>query len=141
MNEDPIDIERELERIFAAAAEGVSHPSPPSKGWISQKRRELSLPRAGKLGPLAAALGRLIESVGMKERFTAQKAVVYWRMVVGTEIAAVTRALYIRDGVMSVRVKTGAQAWKTELAHIKGDIIQKLNQAVGAEVVKDIRFS
>ena len=61
-----------------------------------------------------------------------------WPEVVGPKIAEVTVAERIRDGKLWVSVSH--PAWRTELTFMKRGLIDRLNAAMGEEIVKDIIF-
>ena len=61
-----------------------------------------------------------------------------WSEVVGSTIASHTTAERMVKGVLYVRVDSSV--WFNELSLIKEEIRNKLNQRVGVEVVKDIKF-
>ena len=61
-----------------------------------------------------------------------------WEQVVDARVGKHTKAVKIRNRVLSV--STSSPAWAQELAFIKGDIIEKFNNLAGDEVIRDIRF-
>ena len=85
------------------------------------------------------AIGSLVKLLGCGERIREQKAIILWDSVVGERIAEVARAKAIRRGVL--RVEVSDSTWRQELAYLKEDIRAKLNEAVGENVVLDIKFS
>lgn len=87
---------------------------------------------------LAEALQAFVQTSGWQQRLSEQRAVGVWADCVGLEIARVTQAEAVREGVLQVRVLRSA--WKTELNYLKEEIIAKLNEALGDKVVTDIRF-
>lgn len=62
-----------------------------------------------------------------------------WADVVGPQVAGVTQAEKIQNGtVLVVRVKNSV--WANELVLLKGDMLRRLNLALGGAVLTDIRF-
>lgn len=61
-----------------------------------------------------------------------------WPELVGPEIARNTKALRIEGGVLILQVSH--PVWRSELAGLKGTLIEKLNTAAGREAVRDIHF-
>jgi len=61
-----------------------------------------------------------------------------WNDEVGAAIAAHAEPAALRDGILSVRVH-GA-VWMQELQFAKEEIRTRLNQRLGAEVVRDVYF-
>lgn len=88
--------------------------------------------------PLGSALGELVQGLGIDKKLQEYEAVVRWEAVVGDRIAAMTSATKIQQGVLLVRVKTST--WRNELTMRKKEIIDRLNGALGAQIVKDIKF-
>ena len=62
----------------------------------------------------------------------------FWDKAVGPRIAEQSEALDVEDGKVFVQVRS--PSWRTELVFMKPKIIDRLNQAVGKEVIKDIVF-
>src|SRR5439155_13494854 len=57
--------------------------------------------------------------------------------VVGKTIAAATRAVGIRGGVLEIRARS--DSWRQELSFQKATILRRLNARLGADVVTDFR--
>ena len=81
---------------------------------------------------------RCFKRLGLEAGLKQANAVGIWAREAGPAVAAVTEADSIRDGVLWVRTKSSA--WSQELSMQKEPLIRRLNEALGAEVVKDIRF-
>jgi predicted nucleic acid-binding Zn ribbon protein len=58
--------------------------------------------------------------------------------VVGEQIAKVTQAQRMENGVLFVSVATAP--WRAELSMKRMDITRKINTILGKNVVKEIRF-
>jgi predicted nucleic acid-binding Zn ribbon protein len=80
----------------------------------------------------------LVASLGIDGTLRRYAVLAGWANVVGEQIARVTEPQRIDHGVLFVSVKTAP--WRAELTLKRLDIIRKLNDAAGAEVVHDIRF-
>jgi predicted nucleic acid-binding Zn ribbon protein len=98
----------------------------------------MSKTQYASIKPIALAIDDLINSLGIKRKLQEYDAVVYWESAVGEQIAKVTRAIRILKGVLIISVKTST--WRNELTFRKREIIDKLNDAMGKEIVKDIKF-
>ncbi|MFN3345328.1 MAG: DUF721 domain-containing protein [Chloroherpetonaceae bacterium] len=61
-----------------------------------------------------------------------------WKEVAGAYIANVSQVEKVYQGVLYVKVKNAA--WRNELMFKKESIIEKINQQLGKEAVKDIMF-
>jgi predicted nucleic acid-binding Zn ribbon protein len=92
----------------------------------------------GSIKAIGPALDELIGGLGIKKKLQEYDAVVFWEMVVGKQISKMTTARRITQGVLFVHVKTST--WRNELTLRKKEIIDKLNTAIGFDVVKDIKF-
>jgi len=88
--------------------------------------------------PVGAALETLVQQLGIDKKLKEYEAVLQWEAVVGNQIARVTRAERITQGILVVSV--AASAWRQELTLRKKEIIGKLNSALATDIVKDIRF-
>lgn len=92
----------------------------------------------GQVTSLGEALHRLLCSWGVDGKVREQQVALHWPRIVGPRIATHTEALRVEDGTVYVRV--GSAPWRTELMFMKKDIIDRLNQEAGREVIKDIFF-
>jgi predicted nucleic acid-binding Zn ribbon protein len=87
---------------------------------------------------VGGALDELIGGLGIKSKLQEYDAVVSWEVVVGERIAQMTTAVKITQGILFVRVRTST--WRNELTMRKTQIKDKLNEYIGNETVKDIKF-
>ncbi len=76
--------------------------------------------------------------MGIRQRIAEYDAVLRWETIVGEHIARATSAVKIVKGVLFVKVKSST--WRNELSLRKNEIIHTLNESLGSELVKDIRF-
>ncbi len=61
-----------------------------------------------------------------------------WPRAVGREVARHARAVRFRHGTLHVRV--ASSGWATQLALLKEDVLQKVNQQLGERLVVDIHW-
>ncbi|MBM4159689.1 MAG: DUF721 domain-containing protein [Ignavibacteria bacterium] len=87
---------------------------------------------------IGEAVEELVEKLGIKKKLQEYEAVVRWEEIVGGQIARVTTATRITKGTLFVRVKSSA--WRNELTMRKDEIKERLNNALGGEIVTDIKF-
>jgi len=73
-----------------------------------------------------------------KELFSEQAILKVWNGEMGDFIVSQTKSVTIKKGVLAVKITHSAL--KFELLAQKSQIIKKLNNAVGIEVLKDILF-
>lgn len=88
--------------------------------------------------PIGFALQDLAKHLGIVKTLRQYSAVTSWESIVGEQIARVASARRIQNGILFVEV--GTAPWRNELAMRKLEIMEKINKALGAKVVKDIRF-
>ncbi len=74
----------------------------------------------------------------LTSRMLETRAASLWQVVLGPTVNRSTREVYVRDGVMHVMLSSSVV--RHELSMMKMQILQRINQAVGSEVVKDIVF-
>lgn len=89
--------------------------------------------------PLAAILPALLQSLGLAATAEGWRAVSDWPAVAGARISGHTRAVSFREGTLSVEVE--GSAWMHELGFLKRELVRNLNRHLGADVVRDVRFT
>ncbi len=62
-----------------------------------------------------------------------------WEKVVGKFIASHTTDIFIRNGILHVRIDS--DALRNELSYSKSVLMTNLNQCVGREILKEIVFT
>lgn len=87
---------------------------------------------------ISVVLEHTLQNLDLSGRLLEQKAIEKWAQAVGPQIAASSRAESVREGVLFACCKNSM--WSAELTLHKPTIIQKLNAALGKEVIKDIHF-
>jgi predicted nucleic acid-binding Zn ribbon protein len=88
--------------------------------------------------PIESVLSDVLAKLGLGKRLAQWRAVEIWSDVVGEQIARAATADRIDQGKLIVRVNSSV--WRNELVFLKADIIKKLNDALGDDIVKDIVF-
>ena len=97
----------------------------------------MSSKRQGPL-PVSRLIEGALRQYGLHERMEERAALLKWREVVGDEIAAHSRALDLKDGVLIIEADHGA--WRQELTMLVPVIIQKFNAMFGEGTVTDIQW-
>jgi predicted nucleic acid-binding Zn ribbon protein len=87
---------------------------------------------------LGTILQQAIEASRIDVDLEAYRLWQQWKDIVGPEIAENTRPEAIKGKLLLVNV-SGAP-WIQELQFLKPELIEKLNETLGKEVVGDIRF-
>ena len=59
-----------------------------------------------------------------------------WNTLLGKSVALATRSIYIKDRKLFVKIHSSVM--RNELTMIKGDIVRRLNETAGAEVIDDV---
>lgn len=88
---------------------------------------------------LSGALSRLLRGLGLERQLLGWRAVEGWPEWVGPRVARHSRAVAFRDGTLVVEVE--GSAWMQELGFLKREIVRTLNERLGADLVRDIRFT
>ena len=81
----------------------------------------------------------LFEMPGWKENVQVAGVTARWRDVVGDAIADHCSEVAFEAGI--VRVRASSTAWATQLGTMAGHIRQLLNEAIGTEVVAEVRIA
>jgi hypothetical protein len=87
---------------------------------------------------VGAALPKALKSLGISRRTREAQALWLWPQVVGDHLARETRALKLTGGTLLVSATSPALAHQLHLE--RGMLIDRLNVAIGAPVVREIRF-
>lgn len=83
-------------------------------------------------------LRRIFLRHGLTEQFREQEPLFLWEEAVGEKVARLTAPLQARQGIMFIEV--GSHVLAQELSMFKEDYIGRLNELLGDERVRDIRF-
>lgn len=83
-------------------------------------------------------LQQFIDKSGKQRLYDERRVLSLWTEVVEPVVAQNTQCKDIKNGVLTVKVTNAALRF--ELLARKSDIIRRLNERLGVEVVKDIIF-
>lgn len=81
---------------------------------------------------------RYLRESGLESPLNQYRLLQAWTDVVGEDVAAQTQSLTIRNQTLVVRVVS--PALRANLMMCRRQLVQRLNQAVRAEVIVDISF-
>jgi hypothetical protein len=87
---------------------------------------------------IGAALPKVLKSLGISRRTREAQALWLWPQVVGEHLASETHALKLTGGTLLVTASSPALAHQLHLE--RGMLIERLNERIGAPVVREIRF-
>jgi hypothetical protein len=85
-----------------------------------------------------AAVKGAMHKLNLDAKMKGYAAWMVWDKAVGDTIAQQAQPAFMRGGVLFV--KCSSSAWMQQLQFMKGKICEQLNQLLGKEVIKDIRF-
>jgi hypothetical protein len=91
------------------------------------------LKNAARAGDL---VDKMLKGFGLDERLQQYRALIIWEDVVGPQIAARTRPVRIREGVLEVNVDQ--PTWMQQLQLMKPKILAQLNAELGKASIKDL---
>ena len=94
--------------------------------------------KPSQIRDVGSSIQQLVDDLGIREKIDEYNAVLQWESLVGEHIANAASAVKIVKGVLFIKVRSSA--WRNELSLRKDEIVNTLNNALGREIVKDIRF-
>lgn len=95
--------------------------------------------RTGHVAPVDNLLRELVGAHDLTVAMRAHRVLIEWPTLVGPSIARVTAPDGLRDGVLSVWVKTSP--WMQELRQLRDRLVADLNRALGdPPLVREIRL-
>lgn len=59
-----------------------------------------------------------------------------WNEILGISVSKATQSLYIKDEILFVKLYSSVL--RNELSMLKGDILVRLNEAAGSDIINDI---
>jgi len=87
---------------------------------------------------LAPLLEGVLANLDLRSRFQEHLAVQAWPQIVGKVISSHARAETVRDGVLIVATDTSA--WAQELHMRCHDLLERVAEQVGRDLIRDIHF-
>lgn len=90
------------------------------------------------LASASAGVQAVLKTSDLWQALRPHMAKVKWADVVGPQVASVTQVEKVQGTALVVRVKNSV--WANELSLLKGDMLRRLNLALGGPVLSDIRF-
>ncbi|MES2708440.1 MAG: DUF721 domain-containing protein [Verrucomicrobiota bacterium] len=82
---------------------------------------------------------RIMARAGLGERLAEEAVTREWATIVGAFLAGQSRPVGLRAGVLQVAVMQSAVLYDLE-RNLKRDILRRLQERFGRQVVKDVRF-
>jgi|TARA_B000000477_G_scaffold99048_1_gene86999 predicted nucleic acid-binding Zn ribbon protein len=87
---------------------------------------------------LNTSIQSFLENYGLKKGVKQNSAVLFWEEVVGKKISENTDPQGVEHGTLTVSVSN--PAWRQELLFKKKEIIKQLNEKIGENTIKEVRF-
>ena len=87
---------------------------------------------------LTDALFAFLKESGLEQPVMEVQIEEIWPQVMGDVVTRLTRSVEVKDGMLYVRVNSAAL--KTQLFENRFELVRKLNEAVGANAIKDCRI-
>jgi predicted nucleic acid-binding Zn ribbon protein len=87
---------------------------------------------------IGEALPRALRSLGISRRTREAQAIYLWPQVIGSHLARESKALRLTGGTLLVTASSPALAHQLHLERMM--LIDRLNEAIGASAVREIRF-
>ena len=88
---------------------------------------------------IGTVLSRVIKDLKIEERMEGERLLGQWNRIIGERIAGHSRPIGIKRKKLFVHVDSSG--WVYELnTHYKGEILNKINEYFGKELLEDIYF-
>jgi predicted nucleic acid-binding Zn ribbon protein len=88
--------------------------------------------------PIKEAIEQMLQVYKLKRKFDETSLVAAWPEMMGPAVANRTRQLYIREKKLFIRVESSVL--KNELVMIRSQILEKMNERAGSQVLEEIVF-
>jgi len=85
---------------------------------------------------LKDAIEQMLKVYKLKRKFDETSLVVAWPEMMGKAVANRTKDIFIRDRKLFIRIESAVI--KNELVMMRSNIIDKMNEKAGAEVIDEI---
>ena len=87
---------------------------------------------------LTEAIVGFLRETGLEQQVLEVQMEEVWPSVMGETVAKLTRSVEVKNGMLYVKVNSAAL--KTQLFENRFELVRKLNEAVGAQVIRDCRI-
>jgi predicted nucleic acid-binding Zn ribbon protein len=88
--------------------------------------------------PLKEVLQEYVKALKMGSKLKEVRLIGSWEQVVGKVVGRATRDLYIKDRVLYVKLSSSVV--KNELFMMRDLLVERLNEEVGSDVIKEVVF-
>jgi predicted nucleic acid-binding Zn ribbon protein len=87
---------------------------------------------------LKQVLNIYLHKTGLAKGVAQNTAISLWPEIVGKAVAENTEATSVEHGILTI--KTSTSTWRQELQFQKREIVLKINERIGKNTIKDIKF-
>ena len=87
---------------------------------------------------LSEVMLEILRENDLGKKMLENRAISLWQVIIGPTVAHATKDVYIKDGVMFVHLTSSVV--RHELIMLRGKIMQRINEAVGQNIITDIVF-
>lgn len=87
---------------------------------------------------LAEVISDMLKKYQLEDGLWSAKIIEAWGNTMLPAVVQRTNALTFKQGLLTVYLNSAVL--KTELSHIRGELIDQLNQALGQEVIRDMQL-
>ncbi|MFC1493274.1 DUF721 domain-containing protein [candidate division KSB1 bacterium] len=87
---------------------------------------------------LGGILKKLFSNIGIEKGLEQQDALLIWDEVVGDKISKISKPESVRHGRLYVKISNSM--WRQEVHYHKHEIINRINERLKREAIKDIIF-
>ncbi|MGL4411028.1 MAG: DUF721 domain-containing protein [Bacteroidales bacterium] len=88
--------------------------------------------------PIGAVISEFLKDSNIDVRLNETKALQAWKDILGPSVERCTRELYVRNGVLYAHLTSAVL--RHELQMSRSNLISRINQHLGIEIIKDIVF-
>ncbi len=88
---------------------------------------------------LTDILSAYLRETGLEQTVLEQRLERLWPELMGKQVARLTEKVEIKDGVVHIKIRSAAL--RQQLFDCRGKVVEKLNKAVNANVIKSIRLT
>lgn len=94
--------------------------------------------RRTQVQSLAEALTDYLRDSGLEKPILERQVAELWPQVMGETVARLTRKVEVEQGVLKVWLSNAAL--RAQLFECRFDLVRKMNEAVKADVIRDVRL-
>ena len=94
--------------------------------------------RNTKAIPMKDAFESFLKVYNLKSKFNETYLVAYWEKIMGASIAKRTEKMYVKNGVLFIRISSAPLSQELLLAKTK--LMELLNSEIGEKIILDVVF-